>query len=76
MLGRGTAWLDTVTLGSLLAAANFVETIEERQGLNICCAEAIAYRMGYVSPGDLEDLANSLAGRVYGSYPMKVLRNG
>ncbi len=76
LLGRGTAWLDTGTQSSLLAAANFVETIEERQGLKICCPEEIAFRMGYISATQLEDIARSLEGGSYGSYLMEVLHDG
>ena len=76
LLGRGTAWLDTGTQSSLLAAANFVETIEERQGLKICCPEEIAFRMGYISATQLEDIARSLEGGNYGSYLMDVLHDG
>jgi glucose-1-phosphate thymidylyltransferase len=75
MLGRGTAWLDTGTQGSLLAAANFVETIEERQGLKICCPEEIAFRMGYISAGELSAIARPIAHGDYGSYLMRVLDN-
>lgn len=75
LLGRGTAWLDTGTQHSLLAAANFVETIEERQGLKICCPEEIAFRMGYISRAELEALAKPLEGGNYGAYLKEVLEN-
>jgi len=76
LLGRGTAWLDTGTQTSLLAASNFVETIEERQGLKICCPEEIAYHMGYISAGELEAIASPLANSGYGDYLLDVARNG
>ena len=75
VLGRGTAWLDTGTQGSLLAASNFVETIEERQGLKICCPEEIAYRMGYISAAELEAIAAPLANSGYGDYLLEVIRD-
>ena len=75
VLGRGTAWLDTGTQGSLLAASNFVETIEERQGLKICCPEEIAYRMGYISAAQLEKIAAPLANSGYGDYLLDVIRD-
>jgi glucose-1-phosphate thymidylyltransferase len=74
MLGRGTAWLDTGTQTSLLAASNFVETIEERQGLKICCPEEIAYYLGYISAGELEAIAAPLANSSYGDYLLEVAR--
>lgn len=73
MLGRGTAWLDTGTHGSLLQAANFIETVEQRQGLKVCCVEEIAYRMGYVSREQLEQLARPLAKNGYGRYLLDIL---
>jgi len=76
LFGRGTAWLDTGTQGSLLAAANFVETIEERQGLKICCPEEIAWRMGFISTAELNGIANELEGSDYGNYLLEVLANG
>jgi glucose-1-phosphate thymidylyltransferase len=76
LLGRGTAWPDTGTQASLLAASNFVETIEERQGLKICCPEEIAYHMGYISAGELESIAAPLANSGYGDYLLYVARNG
>jgi glucose-1-phosphate thymidylyltransferase len=75
LLGRGTAWLDTGTQASLLAASNFVETIEERQGLKICCPEEIAYHMGYISAGELEEIAAPLANSGYGDYLLDVARD-
>lgn len=75
VLGRGTAWLDTGTQQSLLAAANFVETIEERQGFKICCPEEIAYRMAYISGEQLEAIAEPLAHSGYGGYLLEVLRS-
>lgn len=75
VLGRGTAWLDTGTQGSLLAASNFVETIEERQGFKICCPEEIAYYMGYISAAELRALAAPLASSGYGDYLLGLLRD-
>jgi glucose-1-phosphate thymidylyltransferase len=74
LLGRGTAWLDTGTQQSLLAAANFVETIEERQGFKICCPEEIAYRMKYITDEQLECIARPLEQSDYGRYLLEVLR--
>ena len=76
VLGRGTAWLDTGTQDSLLAAANFVKTIEERQGMKICCPEEIAYRLGYISAAQLESRAASLKSSGYGDYLLGVVRDG
>lgn len=72
-LGRGTAWLDTGTQSSLLAASNFVETIEERQGFKICCPEEIAFHKGFISPEQLEALATPLAKSSYGDYLLGLL---
>ncbi len=74
LLGRGTAWLDTGTQQSLLAAANFVETIEERQGFKICCPEEIAYRMKYIDGEQLEKIAKPLAHGAYGRYLLDLLK--
>ena len=73
VLGRGIAWLDTGTHGSLLAAANFVETIEARQGLKICCPEEIAFREGYIDRAQLARLAKELGRTGYGEYLERVL---
>lgn len=74
LLGRGMAWLDTGTHQSLLQASNFVESIEERQGLKIACIEEIAFRKGYISEQQLAELAQPLAKSNYGQYLLKVIR--
>ena len=73
ILGRGTAWLDTGTHESLLQAATFVETIEQRQGQKISCVEEIAYRQGFIDAKMLEALAKPLANSGYGNYLMDIL---
>ncbi len=75
-LGRGIAWLDTGTHESLLQASNFVQTIEERQGLKMACLEEIAYRRGYISADQLERAADEMKGNSYGSYLRQVLEEG
>ena len=72
-LGRGFAWLDTGTHESLLEAAQFIETIERRQGLKVCCPEEIAYRLGYISAAELKALARPLANSGYGEYLLGLL---
>lgn len=67
-LGRGYAWLDTGTHQSLLEAANYIETIEARQGLRVCCPEEIAYNNGWINQEQLEALAKPLAKNGYGQY--------
>ncbi len=74
-LGRGTAWLDTGTHNSLLDAGVFVRIIEERQGLKIACVEEIAWRMGFIDAGALEQLAQPLLKSGYGEYLLRVLRD-
>ena len=74
MLGRGIAWLDTGTHESLLQAAKFIEAIETRQGLKICCPEEIAFRAGFIDAAQLERLAAPLAKTGYGEYLLDVLR--
>lgn len=73
VMGRGVAWLDAGTHGSLLQAANFVQAVEERQGMMISCPEEIAYRMGYISKKQLRDLANTFANNNYGAYLLSLL---
>ncbi len=73
LLGRGMAWLDTGTHQSMLQASNFIESIEERQGLKVACLEEIAYRKGYISRTQLEMLAKPLLKNQYGQYLMKLL---
>jgi glucose-1-phosphate thymidylyltransferase len=72
MFGRGIAWLDAGTHESLLQAASFIQTIQERQGLMISCPEEIAYRKGYISKEQLMELGRALAGNSYGEYVMEV----
>ena len=73
-LGRGIAWLDTGSHETLMQAANFIETIEERQGLKVACIEEIAYRMGYIDAEQLEKLARPLMKNGYGMYLMDILK--
>ena len=68
VMGRGMAWLDTGTHTSLLQAANFVETIEERQGLKISCPEEIAWRNGWISADDVLEAGQSMSNNAYGQY--------
>jgi glucose-1-phosphate thymidylyltransferase len=75
-LGRGVAWLDTGIPTSLLQAANFIETIEHRQGLKIACPEEIAYNAGLIDAAQLSELARPLQKSGYGRYLLEVLRLG
>ena len=68
VLGRGVAWLDAGTHASLLQAANFVQAVEDRQGMMISCPEEIAYRMGYIGADELQALALEMDGNAYGQY--------
>jgi glucose-1-phosphate thymidylyltransferase len=76
LFDRGTAWLDTGTIQSLLDAANFIRVLEERQGLKIGCPEEIAYRQSFIDAAQLESLANSLGKSGYGKYLLKLLEHG
>jgi glucose-1-phosphate thymidylyltransferase len=75
-LGRGYAWLDTGTHQSLLEASNFIETIEARQGLRVCCPEEIAWGNGWISDAQLQELAKPLAKNGYGQYLMSLVSRG
>jgi glucose-1-phosphate thymidylyltransferase len=75
-LGRGYAWLDTGTHQSLLEASTFIETIEARQGLRVCCPEEIAFGNGWIDVAALEKLAAPLAKNGYGQYLLELARRG
>ena len=75
-LGRGYAWLDTGTHQSLLEASNFIETIQTRQGLQVCCPEEIAYGQGWINAEQLEALAAPLSKNGYGQYLQKLIQRG
>lgn len=75
-LGRGYAWLDTGTHESLLQAASFVETVQDRQGLKIACPEEIAYNLGYINKEELKELAKPLAKNEYGQYLLAIADGG
>jgi glucose-1-phosphate thymidylyltransferase len=73
IMGRGYAWLDTGTHASLLDAASYVRITEERQGLKICCPEEIAWRQGFISDTELENIAQPLVKSGYGEYLLQLL---
>ena len=73
-MGPGFAWLDTGSHDSLLAASNFIETIESRQGLKVCCPEEIAFKAGWITPMNLKKLAHPLKNNGYGRYLLGLLR--
>jgi glucose-1-phosphate thymidylyltransferase len=72
-LGRGIAWLDTGTHEALLQAANFIQAIEERQGLKVACLEEISLRMGYITRDDVRRLAGAMASTGYGQYLLRLV---
>ena len=73
VLGRGVAWLDTGTHASLLQAANFMQAIEERQGLKVACLEEVAYRMGYIDAAQVRETAKAMKNNEYGQYLLRLL---
>jgi glucose-1-phosphate thymidylyltransferase len=75
-MGRGFAWLDTGTHESLVEASSYIETIEKRQGLRVCCPEEIAYFNKWIDAAQLRDLAKPLAKNGYGQYLLSVLEHG
>jgi glucose-1-phosphate thymidylyltransferase len=75
-LGRGIAWLDTGTHESLIQASNYIQALEERQGLMVACLEEIAFRMGYITADDLLRLARKMESSTYGQYLFRVLEQG
>jgi len=75
LMGRGYAWFDTGTHGSLLEASNFIETIENRQGLMVACLEEIAYEKKYISANQLRQLAKPLSKNDYGKYLLRLIDN-
>lgn len=74
-MGRGYAWLDTGTHESLLEASQFIQTIESRQGLKVCCPEEIAYRSGWIDAAQIEKLAQPLKKNAYGQYLLNMLND-
>jgi len=75
VLDRGTAWLDTGTFNSLMQAGQFVQVIEERQGLKIGCIEEVAFRNGFISEGQLKQIAEPLVKSGYGTYLMNLIKH-
>ena len=73
LFDRGTAWVDTGTIQSLLDASNFIRVLEERQGLKIGCPEEIAYSQGFIDAEQLKSLAESLGKNGYGEYLLQLL---
>ncbi|MCE2870608.1 MAG: glucose-1-phosphate thymidylyltransferase RfbA [Oxalobacteraceae bacterium] len=74
LMGRGMAWLDTGTHESLLEAAQFIATLEKRQGLKVACPEEVAYRKGYITAAQVEKLAEPLKKNTYGQYLLRMLK--
>jgi glucose-1-phosphate thymidylyltransferase len=74
VMGRGMAWLDTGTHESLMDAANYIQAIEKRQGLMVACPEEIAYRSGYITAAQVEQIGASMKNNSYGAYLQQLLR--
>jgi glucose-1-phosphate thymidylyltransferase len=75
ILDRGTAWLDTGTFDSLMQASQFVQVIEQRQGIKIACIEEIAYRKGFIDSQQLEKMAQPLLKSGYGQYLINLIHS-
>jgi glucose-1-phosphate thymidylyltransferase len=75
-LGRGIAWLDTGTHESLLQASNFIQTLEERQGLKVACLEEIAWRNGWIGPNEVEAEAAAMGKSTYADYLRRLVKEG
>jgi glucose-1-phosphate thymidylyltransferase len=73
ILGRGVAWLDTGTFEALLQAANFVQSIEDRQGLMMACLEEIAWRLGWIQSADVERIGRRMESNQYGQYLLRLV---
>ena len=73
ILDRGTAWLDTGTFPSLMQAGQFVQVIEERQGLKVGCIEEVAYRQGFIDATQIEEIAQPLLKSGYGEYLLQMI---
>ena len=74
LLGRGFSWLDTGTTSSLLQASNYIQAIQERQGLKIACIEEIAYRLGYINNNEIKNIAREMKGNEYGKYLLNIIK--
>ena len=74
VMGRGMAWLDTGTHESLMDAALYIQAIEKRQGLMVACPEEIAYRSGYITAAQLEQIGSAMKNSSYGAYLLQLLR--
>jgi glucose-1-phosphate thymidylyltransferase len=74
VMGRGMAWLDTGTHESLMDASNYIQAIEKRQGLMVACPEEIAYRFGYITAAQVEQIASTMKNSTYGAYLLQLLR--
>src|SRR5476649_2682694 len=74
-LGRGIAWLDTGTHESLMQAANYIQAVEDRQGLMVACLEEIAFRLGYITAADVSQLAKPMAKSAYGEYLLRIVEH-
>ena len=73
LMGRGFAWLDTGTHASLLQASNFIQTLEERQGLKVACLEEVAYKMGFIDAARVRSIGESMEHNEYGRYLLHML---